>query len=99
METIKVSTRLSQEEKETLITYDSVSKMWIMDSTVPKHFRKALKQCWEPVKQYVYDDGSVCGMVLMASERAITIRNTTKKVMSEKQLENLPDSDDEDDEL
>ena len=99
METIKVTAKISQEEKETHLSYDGVSKMWTMDSTVPKHFRKALKQGWEPVKQYVYDDGTVCGMVLTASERAITIRNTTKKAMSEKQLGNLPDADDEDEEL
>jgi hypothetical protein len=63
--------------------------MWVMDSMVPKHFRKALKQGWTPIRQYVYDDGTVCGMVLTAPDRAITIRNTDKKKMSEKQMTNL----------
>lgn len=94
METIKINTKLTLEERETLLNYDSVEKMWIMDSMVPKHFRKALKQGWTPIRQYVYDDGTVCGMVLTGPERAITIRNTTKKQMSEKQLGNLM-SDDE----
>ena len=94
METIKVNTKLTLEERETLLNYDSVEKMWIMDSMVPKHFRKALKQGWTPIRQYIYDDGTVCGMVLTGPERAITIRNTTKKQMSEKQLGNLM-SDDE----
>ena len=53
------------------------------------------KQGWTPVKQYVYNDGTVCGMVLTAPERAITIRNTEKKQMSEKQLCNLTSDDDE----
>lgn len=89
MKTIKVNGKLSPEEKETHLNYDVIDKMWVMDSTVPKHFRKALKQGWNPVTQYVYEDGTVCGMVLTAAERAITIRSTIKKEMSEEQLENL----------
>ena len=89
METIKVTTKLTKEEKETMLSYDEFERVWTMDSTIPKHFRKALKQGWTPIRQYVYDDGSVCGMVLTASERAVTLRNTAKKQMSEKQLENL----------
>ena len=89
METIKFNGRLTLEEKETLLNYDTVTNMWIMDSTVPKHFRKALKQGWTPIKEFVYDDGTVFGMVLSAPDRSITIRNTEKKQMSEKQLGNL----------
>lgn len=94
MKTIKIEgNRLTIEERETILNYDSVEKMWIMDSTVPKHFRKAMRQGWTPTKQYVYDDGTVCGMVLTAPERAITIRSTAKKQMSEEQLKNLNDDD------
>jgi hypothetical protein len=89
METIKVYDKLSPEERETVLNYDSIDKMWVMDTTIPKHFRKAIKQGWTPIRQYVYEDGTVCGMELTASERAITIRNTSKKQMSEKQLKNL----------
>ena len=97
MEIIKVTARLSAEERETILNYDNVDKMWIMDSTIPKHFNRALKQGWTPTAKYIYDDGTVCGMALTAPARAITIRNTEKKKMSEKQLENLM-GDDEDDE-
>lgn len=89
METIKVTSRLIAEERETILTYDSIDKCWTMDSTVPKHFHKAQKQGWTPIRQYVYEDGTVCGMVLTAQDRAVTIRNTEKKKMSEKQLTNL----------
>ena len=89
METIKVTTKLTKEERETMLSYDELEKTWVMDSTIPKHFRKALKQGWTPIRQYIYEDGSVCGMVLTASERAVTFRNANKKQMSEKQLENL----------
>ena len=93
MEIIKIYEKLSAEERETILNYDSIDKQWAMMSTVPKHFRKAVKQGWTPVKQYVYEDGTVCGMELTASERAVTIRNTAKKQMSEKQLENLKDDE------
>lgn len=95
MEIIKINSKLTTEERETMLSYDSVDKMWTMDSTVPKHFRKAIKQGWTPIRQYIYDDGTVCGMTLTAPDRAVTIRSTTKKQMSEKQLENLGGSDDE----
>ena len=91
MKTIKVYEKISAEERETILVYDNITKEWIMDSSVPKHFRKALKQGWKPIKKYIYDDGAVCAMVLTAPERAITIRNTEKKQMSEKQLGNLND--------
>ncbi len=94
METIKIEgTRLTIEERETILNYDSLEKVWLMDSTVPKHFRRAIKQGWTPIKQYVYEDGTVCGMVLTAPERSITIRSTTKKQMSEEQLKNLNDDE------
>ena len=93
METVKVCNTLTMEEHETLLNYDSINKEWTMDSTVPKHFRKAVKQGWIPIRRYVYDDDTVCGMVLKAPERAVTIRNTEKKKMSEKQMNNLRDED------
>jgi hypothetical protein len=95
METIKVNNRLTAEERETILHYDVINKIWIMDSTVQKHFNKALKQKWTPIKQYVYEDGTVCGMVLTAPARAITIRSTDKKQMSEKQMYNLFDDDED----
>lgn len=89
METIKMHYRLLNEERETLIIYDNVNKVWVLDSMIPKHFRKALRQGWTPIKQWIYEDGTVCGMVLTAPERAVTIRNAVKKQMSEKQMNNL----------
>ena len=89
METIKMHNKLTLEEKETTLSYDNIEKTWIMDSTVSKHYCKAMKQGWIPIRQYIYDDGTVCGMVLTAPERAVTIRSTVKREMTEKQLTNL----------
>lgn len=93
METIKLSGKLTNEERETVLVYDYIDKAWIMDSSVPKHFRKALKQGWTPIRQVVYDDGTVCSMTLTAPERAVTIRNVDKKKLSEGQLKNLSSED------
>lgn len=98
MKTIQVNTRLSAEERETILHYDGLNRTWTMDSMIPKQFRKAMKQGWTPVAEYVYEDGTVCGMVLTASEKAITIRNPNKKrVMSELQMGNLQGHDDDED--
>ena len=101
METIQVNTRLSAEERETILHFDGLNRIWTMDTVIPKQFRKAIKQGWTPILQYVYEDGTVCGMVLTAPENAITIRNPNKKrVMSELQMGNLQghSEDDEDEE-
>ena len=95
METIKVTYKPTNEEREVLLNYNPIDNEWVMDTSMPKYFRKALKQGWKPIKQYVHEDGTVCGMVLTAPERSITIRNTEKKQLTEKQLKNLSGSDDE----
>lgn len=96
MEIIKITTRLSAEERETILNYDNIDKVWYMDTTVPKHANKAKKQGWTQTAEYVYEDGTVCGGAFVASERAITIRNVEKKQMSDAQMCNLfSDNDDE----
>lgn len=101
MEKIKVNARLTTEERETVLVYDNIDKKWLMDTTVPKHLNKAKKQGWTQTAEYVYDDGTVCGGAFEAPAKAITIRDPNKKrVMSEKQMQNLfgRDEEDEDDE-
>ena len=95
MKIIKVNGRLTSEERETHLSYDYTDKIWMMDTTIMKHFNKAKKQQWTQLVEYVYDDGNVCGGVFQAPDYAITIRSTTKKQMSDKQLGNLSGSDDE----
>jgi hypothetical protein len=97
MKTIKLTTRLSAEERETILVYDNIYKAWYMDSTVPKHANKAKKQGWTQTAEYIYDDGTFCGGAFTAPARAITIRNAEKKQMSEAQMGNLFGDDEEDD--
>ena len=89
MKTITVNNKLTLEERETILTYDSVDKVWYMDTTVSKHTNKAKKQGWTQTAEYVYEDGTVCGGAFEAPARAITIRSAEKKQMSEKQMGNL----------
>ncbi len=99
METIKVTTKLSTEERETVIVYDNINKKWYADTTLSKHVNKFKKQGWTQIAEYVYDDGSLCGGAFEGSEKAITIRNPNKKrVMSDEQMKNLHRHDNEDDE-
>lgn len=99
MEIIEVTSRLSVEERETVIVYDNIDKKWRVDTTLPKHVNRFKKQGWTQTAEYVYEDGSVCGGVFEGSEKAITIRNPNKKrVMSELQMNNLHGHDDDEDE-
>ena len=98
MQTIKVTTRLSTEERETILAYDNVDKKWFMDTTVSKHASKAKKQGWIQTAEYVYEDGTFCGGTFEAPARAITIRNAEKKQMTEAQMGNLFNDDDEEEE-
>ena len=89
MEIIKVNTRLTSEEKETVLNYDYIDKKWSMHSTVSTHYNKALKQGWTPTVKYEYEDGTTAGYRLEAPGYSVTIRSVEKKQMSEKQMGNL----------
>lgn len=98
MQIIKLTGRLTLEEKEVHVSLDDIDKTWIMDTTIMRYYNKAKKQKWKQLKEYVYEDGTVCGGVFQAPFFAITIRSTEKKKMSDKQMQNLfvDEEDDED---
>ena len=101
MDTIKVTSKLSNEERETVIVYDNTEKKWYADTTLAKHVNKFKKQGWTQTTEYVYEDGSICGGAFEGSDKAITIRNPNiKRVMSDEQMKNLHrrNEEDEDDE-
>ena len=98
METIKITSKLTIEEKDTVIVYDNIDKKWRADTTIAKHANKFKKQGWTQTTEYVYEDGTVCGGAFEGSEKAITFRNPNKKrVMSERQMGNLQGHDDKED--
>lgn len=89
MQVIKICSKLTQEEKEVNLLYDSVLKKWIMDTTVMKFYNKAKKQGWTQTAEYIYEDGCVCGGVFEAPDYSVTVRSVIKKQMSDKQMDNL----------
>ena len=89
MKTTRINSRLTLEERETILVYDSVDKVWKMSTTITKHLNKAKKQGWLQTEEYIYEDDVICGGVFEAPARAVTFRNVEKKQMSEKQLGNL----------
>jgi hypothetical protein len=89
MKIVKMNGRLTAEEKETILNYSYIDKKWYMHSFLQKHFNRALKQGWTPLVKYEYEDGTAAGYEFEGPDRAITIRNTEKKKMSDKQLANL----------
>ena len=89
MEIIRIGARLTVDEREVHLHYDCADKKWRMDTTVLKYYNKAKKQNWTQLKEYVYEDGSICGGLFEAPDYAITIRSTDKKQMSEMQMTNL----------
>lgn len=90
MERIKINgSRLSNEEREVHIYFDPIERVWAVDSFMPKYFRKAIKQGWTPIREYIYEDGTVAGMSFIVPERSISFRKTEKKKISEKQRTNL----------
>lgn len=96
MKTVRINDRLIAEEKEVSLVFSYVDKKWIMDTTVLKYYNKAKKQGWTQTAEYVYKDGSVCGGVFEAPDYAITIRSTTKKQMTDRQMCNLLEDDEGD---
>lgn len=94
MEIIKVSgMKLTNEEREVHFYLDPIERIWVLDAFMPKYFHKAIKQGWVPIREYVYEDGTVYGMSFTAPERCISIRNINKKKISEKQRKSLNTSD------
>lgn len=83
IKTKKITNKISIAERETHIYRDDDG--WMMDSTVPKDFNAALRKGWTPVEQTVYDDGTVCGMILKAIPSAVTIRKNAARSVSEEQ--------------
>ncbi len=83
IKTKKITNKISIAERETHIYRDDDG--WTMDSTVPKDFNAALRKGWSPVEQTVYDDGTVCGMILKAIPSAVTIRKNAARSISEEQ--------------
>ena len=92
MDTRLICARFLPEERETHISFDPEQNLWILESNIARHYNKAMRAGWEPISQWVYDDGTICGMTLCAHERAITIKTPNKRTLSAEHKEKLTSS-------
>lgn len=83
IKTTKITSKITVNERETHIY--RCDDGWMMDSTIPKDYNAAMRKGWVPVAQTVYEDGTVCGMMLKAIPSAVTIRNNAKRRVSDEQ--------------
>ena len=79
MEKVVIASQIASYEQETLVCFKQVDKKWCVDTTIPKHYNRFLRQGWKLVRKYVYDSGEIVGGFFEAPERAITVRNVTKE--------------------
>lgn len=79
MEKVIIASKIPSREQETLVCFNQVDKKWCVDTTIPKHYNRFLRQGWKPVKEYVYDNGEIVGGAFEAPEQAITVRSVTKE--------------------
>ena len=83
---IKLSTKLTKEERETHYYTDDITNQVEVDTTIMKDFRKLIKQNWLMTHKYINPDGTDAGGRFTAPRRSLSIRSTEKKKLSPKKL-------------
>lgn len=78
-EKIVVGSKVENYKQATLVSFSQIDKIWCVDTTIPKHYNRFLRQGWKLVREYVCGNGEIIGGVFEAPERAITIRSVTKE--------------------
>lgn len=78
-EKIVVGNKVENYKQATLVSFSQIDKTWCVDTTIPKHYNRFLRQGWKLVREYVYDSGEIVGGFFEAPERAITVRSVTKE--------------------
>lgn len=73
------NTKLTNEEKETLISIDMIDNVWRADSSIPKDYRKFEKMGWDVTGIVLHTDGSIISMRFKAPRNAVSIRNVKPK--------------------
>lgn len=95
MKIIKISGRLTGEERETLLRYDNIDRVWYLETTVLKHYNKCIKKGWTQTAEYQYEDGSVIGGWFVAPGNAVTLRGMSNKAKDAVEALDLDDEDEE----
>lgn len=83
MKTQVLKQKFMPEERETHIWYDPETKLWTMESNIPRHFNKAMRVGWSPTRECHYEDGALAAVTLTAPERGLTIKSPKKREFSD----------------
>ena len=82
------NSKLTQAEREFILIYNELDRVWIAESSIPKFWRKLEKRNWTCTKVQYYSDGTICSKSFTSnSPKGITITDPTKakKEMTEEQ--------------
>lgn len=77
--------QLSREEREVHISYDEITKQWLVEASVGKYINKFRKMGWKEIRTLQYQDGRTAIAWFVAPEFALSIRKPVKKTQSEEQ--------------
>ena len=77
--------QLSREEREVHISYDDITKQWLVDASVGKYINKFRMMGWKEIRTLQYQDGRTAIAWFVAPEFALSIRKPVKKTQSEVQ--------------
>lgn len=79
--------KLTAEERETHLCFDTVENKWIADTSIQRDMNKFKKQGWKEISTQLYPDGTVLSMQFEAPYKSITIGKAErpKRVISDAQ--------------
>lgn len=77
--------QLSREEREVHISYDEITKQWLVETSVGKYINKFRKMGWKEIRTLQYQDGRTAIAWFVAPEFALSIRKPVRKTQSEEQ--------------
>lgn len=71
--------KVTNEERETHLLIDTIDNIWIVDSSIPKDYRRFEKMGWDIIGIVRHTDGSIISMRFKGPRNAITIRSAKPK--------------------
>ena len=83
--------RLTAEERETVLVYSDSDRKWRAETSIPKHYRKMLRQNWKQTSLTTNENGDFVAAEFENTEKAVSFRDTTIKrsPMSEEHKQKL----------
>ena len=86
--------RISADERETVLVYSDSDRKWRAETSVPKHYRKFIKQKWTQTSITTNENGDFVAAEFESTIKGVTIRNPVaeRQPMSEELKQKLAES-------